>query len=74
MTLGISSLFAIAPDNFNGMWVFDDPAVGLFREPFASGADDVLKVSASWKSRNDDVPETVRRRRNRSGLQRGFAC
>jgi hypothetical protein len=33
-TIGI-----IAPYKYEGMWVFDDPAVGLVREPFVSGID-----------------------------------
>jgi hypothetical protein len=35
----VNSLFVIAPYRYNGMWVFDDPAVGLVREPFVSGID-----------------------------------
>ena len=27
-------LFVIAPYKYEGMWVFDDPAAGLSREPF----------------------------------------
>ena len=32
-----NSIFVIKPYRWNGMWVFDDPAVGLTREPFVSG-------------------------------------
>jgi hypothetical protein len=39
-----NSLFAIAPYKFNGLWVFDDPDVGLVKEPFISGADRILDV------------------------------
>ena len=35
----MNSLFVIAPYRYQGMWVFDDPAVGLVREPFVSGID-----------------------------------
>jgi hypothetical protein len=35
----MNSLFVISPYRYNGMWVFDDPAVGLAREPFVSGID-----------------------------------
>jgi hypothetical protein len=35
----VNSLFVISPYRYNGMWVFDDPAVGLVREPFVSGID-----------------------------------
>jgi hypothetical protein len=40
----VNSLFAIAPYKFEGMWVFDDPRVGLSREPFVSGADTIIDV------------------------------
>ena len=32
-----NSSFVIKPYKWNGMWVFDDPAVGLCREPFVAG-------------------------------------
>jgi hypothetical protein len=35
----MNSIFVIAPYKWEGMWVFDDPRVGLHREPFVSGAD-----------------------------------
>ena len=35
----MNSIFVIAPYKWEGMWVFDDPRVGLLREPFVSGAD-----------------------------------
>lgn len=35
----MNSIFVIAPYRWEGMWVFDDPRVGLHREPFVSGAD-----------------------------------
>ena len=34
---------AIQPYKDDGLWVFDDPAVGLVREPFVSGADDIIE-------------------------------
>ncbi len=34
-----NSLRAIAPFKYEGMWVFDDPTVGLDKEPFVSGAE-----------------------------------
>jgi hypothetical protein len=40
----MNSLFIIAPYKLHGTWVFDDPSVGLFQEPFVSGADDILEV------------------------------
>lgn len=40
----MNSLFVIAPYKFEGMWVFDDPRVGLHREPFVSGADTIIDM------------------------------
>src|SRR5207248_1793380 len=38
----MNSLFVIAPYKYEGMWVFDDPAVGLSREPFIAGIDTMV--------------------------------
>jgi hypothetical protein len=38
----VNSLFVIAPYKYQGMWVFDDPAVGLSKEPFVSGIDTMI--------------------------------
>ena len=38
----MNSLFVIAPYKYEGLWVFDDPQVGLVREPFVSGIDVML--------------------------------
>lgn len=42
-----NALFVIAPYKHAGTWVFDDPAVGLRREPFVAGVprmiDDMVK-------------------------------
>jgi hypothetical protein len=35
-------LHIIAPYKLHGTWVFDDPGVGLRREPFVSGADTMI--------------------------------
>ncbi|MBI3465107.1 MAG: hypothetical protein HY000_18930 [Planctomycetes bacterium] len=35
-------LMVIAPYWFEGTWVFDDPAVGLLREPFVLGAPQMI--------------------------------
>ena len=32
-----NSIFVIKPYKWEGTWVFDDPAVGLTREPFVAG-------------------------------------
>jgi hypothetical protein len=38
----INAINVIAPYKYLGMWVFDDPRVGLAREPFVSGADTMI--------------------------------
>jgi hypothetical protein len=38
----MNALNVIAPYRHNGMWVFDDPRVGLNKEPFISGADTMI--------------------------------
>lgn len=38
----MNSIIAIHPYMYQGLWVFDDPAVGLVQEPFVSGADDII--------------------------------
>jgi hypothetical protein len=44
----MNSLTVIAPYKWNGMWVFDDPAVGLSKEPFIAGIDTMIdKMTAS---------------------------
>ena len=35
----MNSIGLIAPYRHEGMWVFDDPSVGLLREPFVAGID-----------------------------------
>ena len=38
----MNSLLVIAPYKYEGTWVFDDPAVGLSREPFIAGIDTMI--------------------------------
>jgi hypothetical protein len=40
-----NSIFVIKPYKWEGLWVFDDPAVGLVREPFVGGADTMIDVA-----------------------------
>ena len=45
-----NALFVIAPYRHSGMWVFDDPDVGLVKEPFVSGIDIIIdRVVAAQK-------------------------
>ncbi len=38
-----NSLFVIKPYCWNGTWVFDDPDVGLVKEPFVSGVPAIIE-------------------------------
>ena len=40
----MNAINVIVPYKWEGMWVFDDPNVGLQKEPFVSGADDMIDV------------------------------
>ncbi|SIO56167.1 hypothetical protein SAMN05444166_5194 [Singulisphaera sp. GP187] len=46
-----NSIMVITPYWFNGTWVFDDPAVGLKREPFVAGVPEMIDVLAK------DIPD-----------------
>ena len=50
----MNSLMVISPYKHHGMWVFDDPAVGLSKEPFIAGIDTMIdKITA-------DIPDAER--------------
>jgi hypothetical protein len=38
----VNAINVIAPYKHHGMWVFDDPRVGLAQEPFVAGADSMI--------------------------------
>lgn len=38
----MNAIMVIHPYKFGGIWVFDDPLVGLIKEPFVSGADTLI--------------------------------
>src|SRR2546430_7952997 len=38
----MNAIGVIGPYKYEGMWVFDDPAVGLSREPFVAGIDTMI--------------------------------
>jgi len=38
----MNAINIIAPYKHLGMWVFDDPRVGLIQEPFVAGADQMI--------------------------------
>lgn len=37
-----NSILIIAPYRYEGTWVFDDPNVGLVREPFVAGVPEMI--------------------------------
>ncbi|MEH2439878.1 DUF6717 family protein [Nostoc sp.] len=39
----MNSIMVIHPYKFGEMWVFDDDKVGLVREPFVAGADEIIE-------------------------------
>jgi hypothetical protein len=47
----MNSINFIVPYRYEGMWVFDDPRVGLDKEPFVSGADTMIDVLVA------DIPD-----------------
>ena len=47
----MNAINVIAPYKYLGMWVFDDPRVGLVQEPFVSGADTMIDRVAA------DIPD-----------------
>jgi len=40
----MNTINLIVPYRYEGMWVFDDPQVGLNKEPFVSGADTMIDM------------------------------
>ena len=46
----MNALLVIFPYKYQGTWVFDDPTVDLFREPFIAGIDTMIDKAAA------DVP------------------
>lgn len=50
----MNSLMTISPYKHDGLWVFDDEKVGLRKEPFVSGADDIMDLLSAG------IPEAER--------------
>jgi hypothetical protein len=50
----MNAINVIAPYKHLGMWVFDDPRVGLVQEPFVSGADVMIDRVVA------DIPDAER--------------
>ena len=49
----MNEINVIAPYKYLGMWVFDDPKVGLVQEPFVVGADTIIDRMVS------DIPNAA---------------
>jgi len=49
-----NAIMVIAPYWYEGTWVFDDPTVGLVREPFVSGVPEMIDVLVQ------DIPDARR--------------
>jgi len=43
----MKSIFVLKPHKWEGMWVFDDPNVGLVKAPFVGGADTMIDVAVA---------------------------
>ena len=50
----MNAITAIHPYKDAGLWVFDDASVGLVREPFVSGADEIIERMVQ------DIPDAAR--------------
>ncbi len=50
----MNAINVIAPYKHHGMWVFDDPRVGLVQEPFVAGADAMIDRVVA------DIPNAAR--------------
>jgi hypothetical protein len=48
----MNALFVIAPHKYEGIWVFDDPTIGLTKEPFIAGIDTMIQVFRASAARN----------------------
>jgi hypothetical protein len=50
----MNAIIAIHPYKAEGVWVFDDPKVGLVQEPFVSGADEIIERMVGGLERPED--------------------
>jgi hypothetical protein len=50
----MNAITAIHPYKHEGLWVFDDPKVGLVQEPFVSGADTIIERFVQGIPRADE--------------------
>ena len=52
--IAMNAISVISPYKHHGMWVFDDPRVGLVQEPFIAGADTMIDRVVA------DIPDAAR--------------
>jgi hypothetical protein len=50
----MNAISVIAPYKYEGIWVFDDPAVGLVREAFVAGIDTMIDKLVA------DIPDAAK--------------
>jgi hypothetical protein len=50
----VNAILTICPYRWNNTWVFDDPAVGLVREPFVAGMPEMIDLLVR------DIPDAAR--------------
>lgn len=43
----MNAISVLFPYKYEGMWVFDDPAAGLVREPFVCGIDEMIESTVA---------------------------
>ena len=55
----MNAIRAIHPYRHEGLWVFDDEAVGLRQEPFVSGADGILVWMGDPEFRGHDTGPAI---------------
>src|SRR5207248_4983243 len=56
----MNSLMVIVPYKYEGLWVFDDAAVGLSKEPFIAGIDSLIdKRRRIFRTRSTDFARSL---------------
>ena len=66
--MSMNALSVLFPYKYEGMWVFDDPAVGLQREPFVLGIDEYV-MSEAFPLR-DKIALTIPREGHTASIDR----
>ena len=67
----MNAINIIAPYKYLGMWVFDDPRLGLVQEPFVAGADTMIdRVTENIPEAEKGFLMLFRSGRTRQGMDR----